>query len=332
MGQEINPHARTRASLDQASDNNEKILMEAKTSFPHVFLLGAQKSGTSALAAAMDKLDGVSVSKPKEPMLLSRDEVELHAHFFANTPQAWEAWNVDGQPQLLFEAYQKAFAHAREGDLLVDASTSYLPSIRAPQRIKRHRPDAKFIIILRNPADRAHANWWHHIRNGISGEDFAGHLQFEHSMTIRNGEYEGHIRRWLEVFPREQFLFLLYEEMAENQQATMDNLCNFLEIPRQETIIPTRNEASSLRSFTLQLWANRLRRRLRANHSAIHKQNSLTAKLLDKLNIWNRKGDSPRPKMDAALRRRLNIHYRRANAELDALTELDIKNRWYKDE
>lgn len=296
---------------------------------PDIFLLGAQKSGTTSLAVALEKLDGVCLSRPKEPMLISRDEVELHPHYFANTPEAWENWNIDARPELLADAYAKCFSHAGERDLRCDASTSYLPSMRSPERIRALNPRAKFVIILRDPAKRAHSNWWHHIKNGISCETFAGHLQFEHSMTMRSGEYAGHIKRWLEVFPRRQFLFLIYEQVLENPQAALDAFCRFADIPPQAVSLPARNRNQPVKSLRAQLWINRLRRRLNAGHSAIHKRTGLVPDLLAKLDKWNR-GNKTRPKMDAGLHRRLDTHYRRANAELEGLTGLDVTPYWYK--
>ena len=295
--------------------------------FPDLFVLGAQKSGTTSLCAWLEQSDSITLSSPKEPMLLSRDEIALHPHFFTESPNDWSQLDWDADRKTILSQYQQYFANAAKGTLLCDGSTSYLYSERAPGRIKHVNPNAKFIIILRDPAARSYSAYWHYVKTGIACESFANHIRYEGGLTIEGSEYVRHIKRWLEVFPREQFLFLAYEAMKADPQACAKQLSEFLSIAPLPSQLPRENRGKTPRNLTAQLWLNRIRRWLNLNPSAIETR---TPGLIDVIQQWNMT-DTPYPPMEPKMRQRLNQHFKRANAELADLTGLAIKNHWYRD-
>lgn len=110
---------------------------------PNFFLIGAPKSGTTALAAYLAMHPNVCFSVPKElfywnedyPWL--RDRLGIYSEhdylkFFAN-------WNPE------------------QHSIVAEGSTTYLQSRVAVQKILEYNPDAKFVAILRNPVDTAYA-------------------------------------------------------------------------------------------------------------------------------------------------------------------------------
>ncbi|MEM8948486.1 MAG: sulfotransferase [Pseudomonadota bacterium] len=99
--------------------------------FPDFYILGAPKAGTSSLAQYLDEHPGIFVSKPKEPRFFAED--------FDDREIADE------------RAYLELFDAADEDAILGEATTDYLVSEVAVDRILAKRPDAKFIVMLRNP-------------------------------------------------------------------------------------------------------------------------------------------------------------------------------------
>ncbi len=120
--------------------------MTASRRFPDFYILGAPKAGTSSLAQYLDERDDVFVSKPKEPRFFAED--------FRDRPI------TDDQ------RYLDLFDDAPEGAILGEATTDYLASEVAVDRILGVRQDAKFIAMLRNPVEIVFAMHAQERKNG----------------------------------------------------------------------------------------------------------------------------------------------------------------------
>jgi len=114
--------------------------------FPDFYVLGAPKAGTSSLAQYLDERSDVFVSKPKEPRYFAED--------FSDRPIKED------------RSYLDLFKDAPADALLGEATTDYLASEVAVDRILAVRPDAKFIAMLRNPVDMVFAMHAQERKNG----------------------------------------------------------------------------------------------------------------------------------------------------------------------
>jgi hypothetical protein len=109
----------------------------------------------------------------------------------------------------------------------------------AHDRIKSLVPDAKLILLLRDPVDRAHSNWTHLWNAGLEPE--AGFLTacraeeqrkadgwaaFWHYVGL--GLYGRQVQNLYKLFPREQVLLLRYRELKDAPATTLDRVCDFL--------------------------------------------------------------------------------------------------------
>lgn len=293
--------------------------------FPDLFVIGAQKCGTTSLCAWLDALEGIAFTRPKEPMLVSRDDIALHPHFFAQQPEAWDGFSW---PEAA-SSYAQYLSHAPAGALLADGSTSYFYAETAPDRIYTLNPQARLVVLLRDPARRAYSAYQHYLREGTACESFARHLQYENGYTIRGSEYRRHLARWLAVFPRAQCHVMLYEALRENPAEEGRKLLDFIGLSGDPGTLPRENTGGAPRSLRLQYVLNRLARRQGAAHSAIREHAPRGGGLLARLSALNR-SEAPYPPMDAALHRRLDRYFRRVNAGLDALSGLDTERYWYQ--
>lgn len=114
--------------------------------FPDFYILGAPKSGTSSLAQYLDEHAQIFVSKPKEPRYFAED--------FGDRPIKDE------------RAYLDLFSDAASGAVLGEATTDYLVSEVAVNRILEVRPDAKFVVMLRSPIEMVFAMHAQERKNG----------------------------------------------------------------------------------------------------------------------------------------------------------------------
>jgi hypothetical protein len=103
---------------------------------PNFFIVGAAKSGTTALSEYLRAHPNVFFSTPKEPSFFSKD-FPLRACSLRNLKQ-----------------YLKLFKNALPQHTAIgEGSVSYLFSTCAVKEILSFNPDAKFIVMLRNPVD-----------------------------------------------------------------------------------------------------------------------------------------------------------------------------------
>jgi hypothetical protein len=192
--------------------------MEDSLNFPpEAYLIGAQKAGTTTLAYLLDQHPRVAVSQPKEP------------HFFTHNWGKGLHWYKARFPDSL--------------DLtLVDASTSYsmapLPPGKGgsqagrqlenvPERVFSVNPKAKFIYLLRDPVERTYSGYWHSVRTGREGQGFRAAFQSK-PFYLDISDYYGQLSLWLNYFPLDSFLFVLFEDLKESAERTTKECFEFL--------------------------------------------------------------------------------------------------------
>jgi hypothetical protein len=109
---------------------------------PNLFVVGAPKCGTSALTAYLAQHPQVFICDPKEPFFWSSDYPSLRRRHRMNS----------------LKNYLTLFADATDKHLFVgEGSTNYLRSSKAIPQILDFNPQARFIVMLRNPIEVVHA-------------------------------------------------------------------------------------------------------------------------------------------------------------------------------
>jgi hypothetical protein len=168
--------------------------------------LGAQRSGTSWIYACLYE----------HPQLyMPHKEI----NFFARDHRY--AWGLDW--------YERHFDGCSEGQLPGEYSTTYLDSADAPKRIHDFAPDAKLIMVVRDPAERASSNY----RNDIMAGSVGASTPFQtgladHPEWVERGLYHKHLTRYLEYFDRSQILVLVYDDAVSDPEAYIKSIFAFL--------------------------------------------------------------------------------------------------------
>jgi hypothetical protein len=192
-------------------------------------IIGAAKSGTTTLFDALKQHPRVFCSTPKETHFFSEDE--LYARGLA--------WYQD-----------TCFKGSKDYPARGEATPQYLSlSEKAAPRIKeafRGRP-VKFIAIFRDPVQRAYSHYWQAMRYGNETLSFENAVAAEDGRLGKNrddltvteagtfayfrlGCYTSRLRPFLDLFSRDQFLFLLNEDLENNFAGTMSKLAAFLDV------------------------------------------------------------------------------------------------------
>lgn len=107
----------------------------------------------------------------------------------------------------------------------------YFPEAAARERIARHIPNCKVIVILRDPVQRSYSQYRRFRSRAIMYHPFEEALE-KHPRIVETNRYAHHLRGWIETFGRGNVLVLLFDELRSHPQRFLDRICAFIGIPR----------------------------------------------------------------------------------------------------
>lgn len=149
-------------------------------------------------------------------------------------------------------AWYRGHFPARSGARIIgEASPGYLFHPLAPERVRETVPEARLVVLLRDPVDRALSHYHHEVALGRERLSFDEALDAEEERTrgeaermlrdplyfghawwdftyVARGRYAEQLERWLAVFPPEQLLVLASEELAADTGGTYRRVLEFL--------------------------------------------------------------------------------------------------------
>jgi hypothetical protein len=252
-------------------------IMRRSTS-PNFFIIGAARSGTTALAEILRHHPDAFVTQPKEPSFLAFAGQEV-AFTGPGDDVSINRVAVTDRDKYL-SLYQSAGAKACRGDASV--STLYY-SDHSVDTLQRYFPDAKLVVILRDPAVRAFSAYSYQRARGLEPcDDFRDALDRE-ADRIRSGwhhiwhyvgmgRYAGQLAPFLETFGANRVKILFYEELNRDPVGVGRSLFEFLGLdPTAAVDLEPVNVSGEPRSRMLQgaiRWAGR-RHWLRSTTKAI---------------------------------------------------------------
>ncbi len=175
---------------------------------PNFLGIGAQRSGTSWLTLQLKSHPKIYMSDRKE------------VHFFDRYYDRGLDWY-----QRFFPKDKQAAKYRWIGE--ITPNYMYMPEV--PALIHTHLPDCKFIAILRNPADRVYSQYNMSILKKADKRTFKEYLE-QKSDTFTRSLYCQQIKRYLQYFPLENFLILIFEETMKKPEQALNKIAEFLSI------------------------------------------------------------------------------------------------------
>ena len=122
--------------------------------------------------------------------------------------------------------YEAMFADARPGQLKVDPSPTYFRSPVAAKRISRHYPEARFVLSLRNPIDRAFSQFWHEKKQGRF--DYTFDQVIDHPLLfpwiVEHGFYATHLEGLLREFSADRVGVVLYDDLLDDPKRFLEDV------------------------------------------------------------------------------------------------------------
>lgn len=272
---------------------------------PNFLIIGAQKSGTTTLRAALDA----------HPEAFCAREI----HFFNQRYDRGLDW------------YRERFTAADGLPAIGEKCPNYLSHPAALDRLANDLPGVKLIAILRHPVDRAYSNYWHERRGRRETLSFAEAIDAEpervrHSGVdgpfayIARGRYLPQLQRVSRLVPRDRLLVLLFEDLRNDPKGTFGEVCRFLGIDGTVAPPELHMRANPYRTHRPEwLWRFMMRKRL-------------WRRLPRRMAKWLRarmEQEIPYEPMDPAVRRRLLDSFADDNAALATWLGRDLSG-WSK--
>ena len=264
---------------------------------PNFLIIGVQKGATTWLANSLARHPDIFIPPQKE------------LHFFHGHFDRGLSW------------YQAQFDDWTGQAAVGEATPGYIYYPEVPSRIRQTLgPDIKLIVSLRHPVDRAYSAFWMFLSRGIIPleADFSTCFYGDRHGLRQRGYYAVQLRRYLDHFPRQNFLILIYEELKQDNRQTLERCFEFLGVDRQFVDLAMQNrrnnKAIEVSRFHYPVW--KIRRMLRK--SLPYNLDRLLADLGRR--IFNRlpKQKAYRP-LDPSLRQELLQEYR---ADIEQLEEI----------
>jgi hypothetical protein len=238
-----------RATKERAEGTSNDLLRPQGTgeletgALPDFLIIGGQKCGTTSLYHLLTQHPHVERAPLKEVHFFDRQDrfdkgIEWYRRCFP--PPRWK----DGRRSITGEA-----------------SPYYLLHPHAAQRVAELLPEARLIVLLRNPVDRAYSQYHHRVRNGNESRSFEEVVEadrewlldeenepsehwrhsgigdglgvgdrFRSNLLIR-GFYVDQLQRWSQFFDDEQMLVLNSEDFFERPSDILKLVLDFLDLP-----------------------------------------------------------------------------------------------------
>ena len=113
-----------------------------------------------------------------------------------------------------------------------DPTPSYIRSPWAAERIHRYNPEAKIILCLRDPIERAFSHCWHEKKKGKYNFEFSEVFSNYdlYSSWLEPGFYGRQLEKFLNYFPREQTLCLTFDELQADPGKYLSRIYAFAEL------------------------------------------------------------------------------------------------------
>lgn len=211
--------------------------------FPNALLIGVQKAGTTSL------FDWIA----QHPEVYTNPGLKDFPFF----------WCEDIYRKGIGH-YASFFEKAADAPVILGGDVNNIFFAFTPERIHAMNPNARLIICLRNPAERAYSAFSHAVERGIETRSFDEAIRQEldglqyHSLHesaqkdyVMHGCYWSQIQNYLNYFQRSQMYFVLFDDLKKAPDKVMKGVFQYLEINANFTPIYNKRNVTGGARFTI---------------------------------------------------------------------------------
>lgn len=234
--------------------------LEKSERYPNLFLAGAPRCGTTFLFDLLSRSEEIFVPRDKEPSYFFYRGNSRVVHRGKAIPNRRESFEE--------QAYLGLYARWRDERWALDGSTYYLLDRACAEGISLRSPQAKVILLLRDPIARAHSHYLMEKNDGWVSEAFGQAIEVElaemrspgvpyagHYHFIRGSCYLPGLQSFVSRFGADNVRVILFDDLVANSQGCLDGICAFLQIePIAVAQAPSRKNESGIVRNAMGAW------------------------------------------------------------------------------
>ncbi len=192
---------------------------------PNFLIVGAPKAGTTSLHQYLSQHPEIFMSNPKELNFFSNQEIKEQELYYDN-------FRINS-----LERYKDIFAGSIGEKAIGEASVSYLFYPKTPKKIKEIIPDAKIIILLREPISRAYSHYLMDYRLGYVNLSFDDvvfkrkkdkNIDLFYQQYIFLGLYYEQVKRYIDIFGKDSVRIYFQDDFKNDPAHILLDVYNFL--------------------------------------------------------------------------------------------------------
>jgi hypothetical protein len=303
---------------------------------PNFFIVGKPKAGTTALHHLLAQHPDIFMSSFKEPH-----------HFHLEHVQAGIDRNrgMSGLAYKDRDKYLELFEGATDEKIVGESSTGYLYSKSAAREIAKFNPDAKILMVLREPVDFMHSFHSQLLRSANENEpDFRTALKLEESRKkgknipftatypdnlfyIDQARYTDQVKRFFDAFDSKNVKVVIYEDLRADNLRVYREILEFLDVdPNFQPQFRDVNKTRRVRFPKVAGWVVFL-----ADKRKYPVQKWMPGWLLKPVRGFMRRifyTTGPRVELDPELRQQLARELKPDVLELSELLGIDLAEKW----
>ena len=273
------------------------------------------------------KLDFIGIGVPRAATTWIAECLKEHPQICVSSPKEVHFWNTK-KYNFGISWYKKHF-NCKNGQIKGEYDPSYFMSEKASRRIKRYFPDIKIIVCLRNPIERAYSNYLSVIGFDKNKESFEEDIK-RNPENLKRGLYYHYLRKYFKIFPKENILILIYEDIAKDPVKFIQKIYKFLNV--DDNFVPQKatqevNPSKVYRFPFIKRITGRIIKYIHNCYFGIYLMNFLRKIGAKKLFLLLEKINSKpieTPKMDLKTRKYLIKFYKKDIEKLEKLINRDL--------
>jgi hypothetical protein len=216
---------------------------------PNFIIAGSMAGGTSFLSSMLSKHPDIYLPREQRP----------EPNFFHYT---------DNYNKGLDWYQKKWFSETKNQKAIGERSSLLLTSENAAMRLKNSIPDIKLIFVLRNPIERAWANYRFSVLEGYETLDFEEALDLENTRSksysgrlaeiqpnayLKRSIYSDSLIDFMNLFGKDNILIVKSEELGMNTERVVEEILKFLNVDEKVKLpIPNNYTSPSVKNKTTQ--------------------------------------------------------------------------------
>ena len=227
---------------------------------PNVFIVGAARSATTSIVGHLKFHSEVYIPGKKEP--------GYYATFFFKRPRKGKGdEKADSRVIKTWDDYVQLYSVDREYQVRIDASTEYLYYPKAAEMIKGDCQDAKIIICLRHPVERAYSAYNYMVLRERETLSFEQALEQDNMRQdyeciwryFNGGLYYEAVKHYIDVFGKDNVKIVFFENFTKDVQNEMNEIFEFIGVePINIQADVVFNKSGKVEYPKIYRWVNRL--------------------------------------------------------------------------